>query len=174
MTALYVDIFEEELYVFSDGRCTNGYMIQCDNTDKVFRLHDGNIMAIAGTLGLVDSALELYNTNSVNLENVSSLPGEGTVLFIDKEFIHEIDFDNRPGDKDKDDYNIITKFKHKNLPVYGGSGGQGVMIAQLALDAKNSKNKKAYVAAISQAFDVNASIDTSCSGLYKYLTIKIK
>lgn len=172
MTGIIVDRYEDEVFVFADGRVTDGDFVLTDHDDKILKIDNGNIFTMCGDASIMDQCISYFEENRLDPENVKNLTGAGSFIWAHSEGVKIVDVDN-DGTKENIPANGISSFKLKTLPMFFGSGSRALSGAYFALDCNKSKDKKEYLAKIKKCYKASSQYVSSMGPLKQVESIAI-
>src|SRR5687768_1726282 len=165
MTGIVVDVFNDEIFVFADGRCTDDDVIFTDDDLKIHKLDANNIVTMTGDDQIIDPTIELIKADAVTLENLRLINGDGNVIWVTKDKLTVLNFDpketdtgiiNRPG---------ISSYKIDSGPFFFGSGTAHLQGAYYGLLPRRSHAREEYLELMVNTYDAAAKRITSMGTL---------
>lgn len=161
MTALLVDQFKGETFVFSDGIAMTGDLVTIVSTNcekSVYNKDKSKISAGCGDIAVIQEVNGLVDADTEVSSELLKTKGSATVLVadIDKLTTLYINYDDR-----RDKLDVAKNFYIlKDGAHFHGSGGPFLRAAWFALEPRKSKTKKEYLDKIRKCFKVG----TKCTG----------
>lgn len=165
MTLIVVDRFEDEVYVIADGRISAESMILSDTYSKTSYLGDGQIVAFCGSLGALETGIDLLLENNLSLETLTNFSGQGNFLVIDRFGITDYEFNDGADEENKIPSNISV-YKHETGMMCFGTGEPMFRAVYKALKIDQSKTETQYLNKIREAFRIISSIETSVGKVF--------
>ena len=186
MTQILIDQFQDDIYVFADGRCTAGDYIVQDNFNKIDVKKSNSyeiVTVLAGHPSIRDYLVLKYMENR----------GSQFVRWAFEQRDHEDTLHEIEGliiDKDLDNCTIemfifsksdkreigVMKTYMTDIPIFFGSGTLPLRTAYNTLKIGEKKNNpkltfKKYLGHIQDCFDESAAIVNSCGPLNNYYKV---
>lgn len=171
MTLIVVDKFDENIHVIADGRISSESMIVSETYNKVQDLGDGQIVAFCGSLGALETGIDLLLECNLSLETLANFAGQGSFLVIDRFGITDYEFNDGADEENKIPSNISV-YKHETGMMCFGTGEPMFRAVYKALKIDQSKTETQYLNKIREAFKIISSIETSVGKVFTIDSIR--
>lgn len=173
MTAILIDKYKGEIFVFGDGRLTKDDFTITDKAEKVFRVDNDTLWTGCGDMRLDEKFKQLVENNQLNINSVKELEFEGVFYVVKSDEITVVACEDGPGESDIIKAGIY-KLHTSTLPLTDGSGGEMLQAAYDTLLPNKAKTREEYIARVTECFNKGCARLGSVGPLFSYKTIKIK
>ncbi len=172
MTGIICAKFQDELFMFADGRVTDGSFVLTDKDDKITKAGDTDIMTMCGDSSVMDQLMYLFYTSEVNTVTIKDMTGEGTWIWLNTQNITIVDIEN-DGTKDMPNHNGISTFKHQTLPMFFGSGRSSLSGAYFSLECPKAATREEYIKKVRQCYKGTCKYESSVGQLQQIESIRL-
>lgn len=173
MTALLIDEFKGEQFVFSDGITMTGDLMRIVSrkSEKSSYHHDKTVISVAcGSAALSQECRALIDQDIPLTPDNIKTKGDGQVLIVEQGRLETV---NIWHDDDKDAINTSrVTYILKNEPHFSGSGGDFMAGAYYALEPRKAKSRDAYIKLIKKVFKAATQYTGTMTEVTHIKTIK--
>jgi len=173
MTGIIVDVFKDEVFVFADGRCTEDDIIYTDFDYKIHKLDSDNIVTMTGDDQIIDPTIELIWSGKVSLENLKQINGEGNVIWVHKDKLIVLNFDQKETPNGSVNSPGMSSYRLTSAPFFFGSGTGHLQGSYYARNPSVSSTKEKYIEEMEMVYSAAAKRITSMGVLRQHESIKL-
>lgn len=169
MTGLVVDVFNNEVFIFADGRVTDDDFVFTDTYKKIVKLNSNSMIAMCGDVSLLDNFVNLVKYNEHTEENLNKIKDTGSIIFATNSEVVVFDFDKKADIVEH--WSISYDFTM--LPIFLGSGERSLSGAYYAIEPRMTSTRRDYIENMRRVFKSAATRVISMGQLYQVESLKI-